>query len=346
MGDGYVADASASGRGLSVQEVVDSAVRRAYATITAFQEMCKAPPSGCVASGRTDRGVHAQQLLAYCNVQARGLATEGSADLEAIVPTLINCLNQALPPDVRCSRAFWKSDVTWFARGKAAKTYVYYLGEACGGDAALFSRLSEAVVVRWAPSTLAIDRMSAAASALVGDHDFGAFASLAPNAKDTKRALTCAEVSLVSHATFDLLGMCFVAGRGAVQVKECPCCSPRHAGGHDATAPPDDIAAQARLIAIRVTGKGFMKHMVRRIVGFLVDVGLGNMPTEAAMRLLAAGAAGMPSATAGVGCSPFAVGGDSSRPAEVASARIDVQSWKPAKAPAQGLWLESVVCPE
>eukprot|EP00971_Amphidinium_carterae_P213532 4237752-Amphidinium_carterae.1 len=50
---------------LSVQEVVDAAVRQAHASSSAFSRRLKGAPSGCVGSGRTDKGVNAEQMVAY-----------------------------------------------------------------------------------------------------------------------------------------------------------------------------------------------------------------------------------------------------------------------------------------
>jgi tRNA pseudouridine38-40 synthase len=43
----------------------------------------------------------------------------------------------------------------------------------------------------------------------------------------------------------------------------------------------------SRPLAIRVTGDGFLRHMVRTIAGTLVDVGLGRWPAEKVEEILA-----------------------------------------------------------
>ena len=42
-----------------------------------------------------------------------------------------------------------------------------------------------------------------------------------------------------------------------------------------------------RLLRFEITGNGFLRHMVRTIVGTLVDIGRGNMPVEEMAAIIA-----------------------------------------------------------
>eukprot|EP00435_Cladocopium_sp_Y103_P065248 s235_g27.t1 len=108
-----------------------------------------------------------------------------------------------------------------------------------------------------------------------------------------------------SKANLGLLGVCFWRG-GILPTEECPSCSETSASGGDVTS---ELQLTRRGIPdslwIRVKGKGFLKHMVRRIVGLLVEVGLGTRHCWRHFEAL-----------------PL--------------------DQRPPKAPAQGLWLEEV----
>ena len=137
--------------GRSVQGVLWSAVRRLWAD---------APmPQG---TGRTDAGVHAK---------GQGALIRMNKDWDEY--RLLAALNAHLPPDVRV-RALQAAPEGFFPRHHAiAKRYVYRLDEGPSADPFLEYR-------RWHLYGAApIDRrgMQAAASLLVGTHDFSSFRS-------------------------------------------------------------------------------------------------------------------------------------------------------------------------
>eukprot|EP00928_Gymnodinium_smaydae_P020721 TRINITY_DN18017_c0_g4_i1.p1 TRINITY_DN18017_c0_g4~~TRINITY_DN18017_c0_g4_i1.p1 ORF type:complete len:354 (+),score=28.99 TRINITY_DN18017_c0_g4_i1:27-1088(+) len=237
MGDAEcVATANADGRTswLSVQEVVDSAFRRAFAASDAFRKLCKSPPSGCVSSGRTDRGVHANHMAVFCNCQTQGVPDYD--ELNKLAHDLPALLNHSLPRDVRFLDACW-NDVAWFTRGETEKTYTYYLGESPNADGSCFGKLIEGVVMTDFSSALCLPDMQRAAFDLVGTHDFGAFASVAPGAKDTMREIRALEVERVKHLPFHLLDHCFVEGVGAIDTKLCPYCCQQAYGAPNSWVP-------------------------------------------------------------------------------------------------------------
>jgi len=104
----------------------------------------------------------------------------------------------------------------------------------------------------WAvPEALDVSVMHAEAAALVGTHDFAAFQSVGSGVSGTVRTLTRAEV---------------VSTTGGVHP-----------------------AAPAGLLALEVSGDGFLRHMVRALAGTLVEVGRGRRPRGTMAALLAGG---------------------------------------------------------
>jgi tRNA pseudouridine38-40 synthase len=66
--------------------------------------------------------------------------------------------------------------------------------------------------------------------------------------------------------------------------------------------PPTPLPAEAvpggRLLAFEVAADGFLRHMVRAIVGTLVEIGRGWRPVESMAQLLVAGTRAQAGATA------------------------------------------------
>ena len=102
------------------------------------------------------------------------------------------------------------------------------------------------------PEALDVDAMRTAAHALVGTRDFGAFRSAGSDTRGTVRTITRSEV--VSEAV---------------------------GGWHDTST--------GTLVVYEISGDGFLRHMVRAIVGTLVEVGRGQRPVASIEALLADG---------------------------------------------------------
>ena len=173
-------------------------------------------PVHVAGSGRTDAGVHA-------------LAQVAALSIENPIPTLNlrRAMNRLLPWSIRVNDAE-EASADFHPRFDAkAKAYEYRIlrAEVCSP----FERR----YVHHHPFPLDIDRMAAAALALQGEHDFGAFA-----ASDEKDELGLSQVR------------CIFTSRLALE------------GDH---------------LIYRVRGSGFLKHMVRNIVGTLIEVGKGNL---------------------------------------------------------------------
>jgi tRNA pseudouridine38-40 synthase len=185
-------------------------------------------------AGRTDAGVHALGQVASAEVSF-------THDAAAI----LRGLNASLPPDIRIVNVA-DAPPGFHARFSArSKTYRYVISHA--PVASPFDR-----AFAWhLPEPLDVDRMRAAAAALVGTHDFAAFQSTGSETSGTVRTMTRSQIT----------------GRGDV-------------------------------IEYEISGDAFLRHMVRAIVGTLVEIGRGWRSPDSMASLLAGGDRGQAGATA------------------------------------------------
>jgi tRNA pseudouridine38-40 synthase len=63
-------------------------------------------------------------------------------------------------------------------------------------------------------------------------------------------------------------------------------------------ADPTSVLSDHSLLAYEITGNGFLRHMVRAIVGTLVEIGRGQRPAASIAALLAGGSRAQAGATA------------------------------------------------
>jgi tRNA pseudouridine38-40 synthase len=213
-------------------------------------------------SGRTDAGVHA-------------LAQVASFTLAAPLPpeNLLRALNRALPPSIRVLSAEI-APPTFHARHSArGKTYEYRIFENHQNR-----EICPPFLAPWVWDChwpLALEPMQKATSALLGTHDFTSFAASDPDV--TLRTAT------------DASSRPEAVGRSG----ETPVFAPAHA---TTTAGPNPIKTitgasltrEADLLIFRITGSGFLHHMVRNLVGTLVEIGRGALAADDFVRILAA----------------------------------------------------------
>lgn len=156
--------------GSTVQEKLEDALRRLSST-----------PVRVHGSGRTDRGVHARQQVAHCDLP------ESIAPLE-----LKKALNAILPQDIRISRIVCVPTDFHARRSAVGKQYRYFLWD--GDVVPPFLRRYRTHV----PKRLDVTAMNAAAAHVIGQHDFSAFTAN-PNREvpSTIRRLT--ELRAVRH---------------------------------------------------------------------------------------------------------------------------------------------------
>jgi tRNA pseudouridine38-40 synthase len=204
-------------------------------------------------SGRTDAGVHA-------------LGQVASFAIESPIPErgLMTALNDTLPPSIRVIAAE-EADASFHARHCArAKTYQYriFRGDICPPFLARYTfhdpyPMNEEAVMR-------------AAESIVGKHDFTSFA-----ASDPDRSARIAQTSTqpkeggMEHPSADDLGAVSATAPSNIRTIHSALC----------VRSTDELSFTVR-------GDGFLHHMVRNLVGTLLQVGKGSLSISDIARIL------------------------------------------------------------
>jgi tRNA pseudouridine38-40 synthase len=206
-------------------------------------------------SGRTDAGVHA-------------LAQVASFSLAAPLPAanLQRALNQMLPSSIRVLHAEIAPPGFHARHSACAKTYEYRILElredrstepASPAQDRICSPFLAPFVwdCRW---PLSLTRLQQAAALLCGTHDFTSMAATDPDRtlRDTNDSASPAQTMQQPNPTKTIT----------------------HSAWHRADG----------LLLYRITGSGFLHHMVRNIVGTLVEIGRGSLQVSDLERILAA----------------------------------------------------------
>lgn len=189
-------------------------------------------------SGRTDAGVHALAQVASFSLQAR------------IPPeNLIRSLNRTLPGSIRILGAEIVPDDFHARHSAIAKTYEYrVLPIEPAADQICPPFLARYVYpYSWRTD---FERLQGAAAAFVGEHDFRSFAATDPDL--ATRSGDAAETSVKTQP------------RTAVRTIFSSQWREQTIDGF-------------QILVYRVRGNGFLHHMVRNLVGTMLDVGRGYM---------------------------------------------------------------------
>jgi len=233
--------------GDSVQGLIEEAVAR-----------LAGGPVSLHGAGRTDAGVHALGQVASVTV-----------DVSHTPETWTRALNATLPADIRVLRTDVAADDFHARFSATGKTYWYRL--ICAPVVSPFD-LRYAWHVTYA---LDVDAMRAALARFVGRHDFAAFQGARTDIRDTIRTIeTVAIVDTPLHGLTDLAWPTLARPATASASAAAPDRSPL-------------AAASGRVLTFAISGNGFLRHMVRSVVGTCVDVGRGRWPPEAMTDLLA-----------------------------------------------------------
>ena len=193
-------------------------------------------------SGRTDAGVHALAQVASFALQARIPAAN-----------LVRALNRTLPGAIRVLEARVMPEAFHARHSARAKTYEYRVLPI------------EPAAEQICPPTLAryvypyswrvnFELLQRAAKVFVGEHDFQSFAASDPDA--TTRACEA-----------DGDGLVQTEARSAVRTIFSSEWAEQNTDGFES-------------LVYQVRGNGFLHHMVRNLVGTLLDVGRGYIPIE------------------------------------------------------------------
>jgi tRNA pseudouridine38-40 synthase len=162
---------------------------------------------------------------------------------------LTRALNAELPGDVRVLSVDEMPDEFHARFRSSGKTYRYLV------RSALFVSPFERPFAWHVPQPLDVTAMQRAAEALIGRHDFAAFQSAGSDATDSVRTV------FESHLR-DEPASASTPGRGL------------------------DHASTGHRLVYEIRGDGFLRHMVRTIVGTLVEVGRGWRKPDTMIDLL------------------------------------------------------------
>ncbi len=196
-------------------------------------------------AGRTDAGVHAEGQVAHFRTAS------GLAPLQ-----FQRALNALLPPAVRVCAA-QEVDGCFHARHHAvAKTYVYRIYRGAVTPPFLWR------YVLHYPYPLDEDAMRIAAPLFEGEHDFTSFA--APSGAEEDESGRGREFSPVRTILQSELRVA-PSGGGA-----------NGAGGADAA----QNGGSGYELVYRVRGRSFLRYMVRKMVGTLLEIGRGRMSPQ------------------------------------------------------------------
>ncbi len=247
-------------------------------------------------SGRTDTGVHA-------------LAQVASLTLKANIPpaNLLRALNRALPPAIRVIEAV-HAPARFHARHSALrKTYEYRIfprvRDPCApGARAAADRICPPTLAPYAwdcPWHIDLTRANDAARYVLGTHDFTSFASVDPDLTARSAALPGAPTPAQSLSkgleagTGDAVSKLRGVPRLASETWDQP--SPPARKSALRTLFASEWHPENALLIYRVTGSGFLHHMVRNLAGTFVEAASARLEPDEIPRILAArhrGAAG------------------------------------------------------
>lgn len=161
---------------------------------------------------------------------------------------LLRALNARIKGGEIRIRSIEEAPPGWSARANAkSKTYRYAIWN--GAQPSPFFRH----VVWHVPNDLNLDRMQRAAGWLIGEHDFEAFQGRGRDTVTTTRTILAAELVEMNIHTDEPIALSPLDGA------------------------PD---GGGRLLRFEITGTGFLRHMVRSVVGTLVDMGRGAMEPD------------------------------------------------------------------
>lgn len=188
-------------------------------------------------------------------VHARAQVAHLKAPVDLPASTLIKAINAHLPADIRLLR-LEECGLEFHAQlDVKAKTYRYFiLNTRTGKDPVHWPFLRPYTWFVTYP--LNYDKMRTALSYLEGEHDFRSFQNRGTPVPDTVREILAAK--LIEH-------------------ENDPSNTPPWMPGPE---------FEARLLEVRIRGTGFLKQMVRTIVGTIVEVGRGRLDPSDIQRIL------------------------------------------------------------
>ena len=235
-------------------------------------------------SGRTDTGVHA-------------LAQVTTFSLTVPIPAanLNRALNRALPPSIRVLSVQAVPEDFHARHSALRKTYEYRI---LPGDPICSPMLAPYV---W-PCRFSLDlaTLQQAASYVIGTHDFTSFAAndpdqatrnIANSESPEGEATDVAHLSPPNISPHNIKDVISTGGSALAAAVEKPASPPP-----PSPIPVDNVRTiyhstwhqQEDLLIYRVTGSGFLHHMVRNLVGTFVEAATTRIPENSIPEILAA----------------------------------------------------------
>jgi tRNA pseudouridine38-40 synthase len=251
-------------------------------------------------SGRTDTGVHA-------------LAQVATFSLTVPIPAanLHHALNRALPPSIRILSVEAVPENFHARHNALRKTYEYRI---LPGNRICSPMLAPFV---WAcPLTLDLPRLQQAAAHILGTHDFTSFAASDPDLTTRNQPTSTTDIDSENNApqpasveanspepaSFDASYFAQLdsdivaeaeneASATAANILETANkveSTNKESSTNTRTIHHSAWHQQDDLLIYRVTGSGFLHHMVRNLVGTFIEVGSGRLSPDAIPTILAA----------------------------------------------------------
>jgi tRNA pseudouridine38-40 synthase len=217
-------------------------------------------PTPICGSGRTDAGVHALSQVANFHTAS-----------PIPCPNLVKALNDLLPPTIRVKRADEEPSDFHARYAAKRKTYRYRILQS-----AICSPFWWRFVWHY-PYPLDYERMSQAARCFEGEHDFTSFAAADAAGENAGKAGGFSPSGVPQTSAVEVCGASLPQDNDAAQSNVRVVYESRLA-----------FRTRTSLLVYQVTGNGFLHHMVRNIVGTLVEVGRGKLAPSDISRILAA----------------------------------------------------------
>jgi tRNA pseudouridine38-40 synthase len=226
-------------------------------------------------SGRTDTGVHA-------------LAQVATFALSVPIPAtnLHRALNRALPPSIRVLTLEAVPD-TFHARHSAVrKTYEYRIYPIGKNTTAICSPMLAPYV--WAcPLDLDLPTLQQAAAHILGTHDFTSFAAADPDLATRHSIASKPEATQIRTGTLIRTQTeAQTESQTEAQTEASPQMLPPI--GNIRTIFHSAWHRQDDLLLYRITGSGFLHHMVRNLVGTFVEAASNRIPADSIPSILTA----------------------------------------------------------